>query len=924
MRDIFWFSIRPLIAVAIFMSALPASAQSLVQADPFVDTVKRYEAAAASLETAKVTREDAKQWAIVSEAISAAYFSERYEAARTLFMQYRDADLSDRAQVSGLAAILRTDSNDEAKRDARALLQGIASAPVKKDPLAPALAQSALAADAMRRDDLPATVALYREAMELAQRDLEEANPAQVYFSTLYARHLQFADRVAGKAAVEQTERLALATLPDRHPLWIGVWYDMAALAQSAGRFDEAAGLYAKITDLAAQQWGESDGRLYPILQYRAVALSGLGRREEALAIARMAVGVEGAQPAQDRAMHRELIGGLLLGEGQIKEASASYLEGLSLLQGTDPDDLRWAFIQSRLARTLSMEGKDAEALRMAELGETGFAAKLPSSHPARITADVMLAKAYARSGKAARGLEMLEASVAANETKMLDAYAKSQDVRSIAAGNNTLFRDFAWVALKNDRLEEAWRGAQLATLGELALSSSQLSYPGDAEGFRAALELVRQSRSDEATARATLAEGQGSSDDLGSAIARREKAEQALEANYPGHAELLRPSPVSIAEAQSSLAEHEAIIIPMVIEDRNTTIVLSRTAVTWQETVSLHNSTTGLISKLRGSLEEDSLSNGTSNAFDAAAAHEIYRRFFSGDVAEAIRGKTKLIFPSGGPLAQIPPSVLVTKTPIQEEPRRYLIEDFAISIRPNLRLIDTQRRAPPRAFAGIGAPILSEGSGSARSLRGMDINLQELRQLPSLPGSMAELEAMRAAFPYPETLLLTAAQATEPKIRSASLGDFRVLAFATHGLVGGQIRDLPEPALVLTPPELNSSEDDGLLTASEIAALDLAADWVILSACNTAAGNGRGSATYGGLARAFQLAGARSLLLSHWPLRDDAAAFLAVETLKRAEAGEDRAASLRAAQLELIAGTSGMPAGPAPGVWAPFVLIEG
>jgi CHAT domain-containing protein len=154
------------------------------------------------------------------------------------------------------------------------------------------------------------------------------------------------------------------------------------------------------------------------------------------------------------------------------------------------------------------------------------------------------------------------------------------------------------------------------------------------------------------------------------------------------------------------------------------------------------------------------------------------------------------------------------------------------------------------------------------------------------------------------------------------------VLAFSTHGLVGGQIARLGEPALVLTPPDASSPQDDGLLTASEIAGMDLAADWVILSACNTAAGtggaNGGGGATYGGLARAFQLAGARSLLLSHWPVRDDAAAFLSVETLRRAEAGSGRAEALRAAQLQLVRGQTGMAGETSPAVWAPFVLIEG
>ena len=85
------------------------------------------------------------------------------------------------------------------------------------------------------------------------------------------------------------------------------------------------------------------------------------------------------------------------------------------------------------------------------------------------------------------------------------------------------------------------------------------------------------------------------------------------------------------------------------------------------------------------------------------------------------------------------------------------------------------------------------------------------------------------------------------------------MFAFATHGLVSGQIDGLGEPALVLTPLEANTGSDiDGLLTAGENGRLSLAADWVVLSACNTAAGEGRASPTYSGLARVLQLAGAR------------------------------------------------------------------
>ena len=112
----------------------------------------------------------------------------------------------------------------------------------------------------------------------------------------------------------------------------------------------------------------------------------------------------------------------------------------------------------------------------------------------------------------------------------------------------------------------------------------------------------------------------------------------------------------------------------------------------------------------------------------------------------------------------------------------------------------------------------------------------------------------------------------TEKRLKSTPLDGYRIVHFATHGLLAGETAQLAnanaEPALVLSPPVVASEEDDGLLTASEISALKLNADWVVMSACNTAGGGKPGAEALSGLARAFFYAGARALLVSHWPVR--------------------------------------------------------
>jgi CHAT domain-containing protein len=155
-------------------------------------------------------------------------------------------------------------------------------------------------------------------------------------------------------------------------------------------------------------------------------------------------------------------------------------------------------------------------------------------------------------------------------------------------------------------------------------------------------------------------------------------------------------------------------------------------------------------------------------------------------------------------------------------------------------------------------------------------------------------------------------------------LAKYRIVAFATHGLLAGEFRGLAEPSLVLTPPLKASAQDDGLLTASEIATLNLNADWVLLAACNTAAPAQRyGAEGLSGLAKAFLYAGSRALLVSHWWVASHATVLLttgAIGALAK-DPAIGRAEALRQAMLPLMNGEAGeMYAHPV--FWAPFINV--
>jgi CHAT domain-containing protein len=190
------------------------------------------------------------------------------------------------------------------------------------------------------------------------------------------------------------------------------------------------------------------------------------------------------------------------------------------------------------------------------------------------------------------------------------------------------------------------------------------------------------------------------------------------------------------------------------------------------------------------------------------------------------------------------------------------------------------------------------------------------------------DLIAMEALVGGGNTKLFLAEEATEAKLKGADLASSSILFLATHGLVAGEVGDIGEPGLVFTPPAAASLADDGLLTASEVAALRIGAGWVILSACNTAAGDGRaGAPGLSGLARAFFFAGSESLLASHWPVRDDVAAVLTVRLFEilRADPKLSRAEALQQVEREIRNDTRDDPylkSWSHPSAWAPFSLI--
>ena len=205
--------------------------------------------------------------------------------------------------------------------------------------------------------------------------------------------------------------------------------------------------------------------------------------------------------------------------------------------------------------------------------------------------------------------------------------------------------------------------------------------------------------------------------------------------------------------------------------------------------------------------------------------------------------------------------------------------------------------------------------------------NLADLRTWAPLPETADELCDVASDLGVdPKTHLYLGALATETKIKQlsedGSLAKYKIVHFATHGAIAGQVSRASEPGLLLTPPDKASETDDGYLSASEIAGLKLDADWVILSACNTAAGGAQGAEALSGLARAFFYSGARSLLVSHWEVASDSTVRLITKAVAELKSNPEigRAEALRRSMLSMI--ETGKDYEAHPGFWAPFVLV--
>jgi CHAT domain-containing protein/tetratricopeptide (TPR) repeat protein len=777
------------------------------------------------------------------------------------------------------------------------------------------------------------------------------------------------------------------ATLGDAHPLVGSGFNNLASNLGDQGRYNEAEPMYRRALEITVRALGENHPQVAARYNNLADALEQLGRVAEGLEMERKAYAIWrsslGDHPNTAVGAHN--LGASLMGAGKLDEAEPLLREAYRINVATyGADDSRTAMTMDMLSELLVRQQRLDEALQLRRRAADIHVKVLGKSH--RDTALVGL-------GLTNLLIELKRFDEA--ETVALDAVQTARRARSLLAGSTALdvarnsgartavldpvFAGYlaaaAWLppARQTDRITgEVFLAAQdllgIAPSREMAEAAVRRSVgnAGLATLVRRQQDLVADVRTVDADLLEALSNGQraeaealqGSFD---TKMAELSVIEARLDREFPRYRELVMPPSMTLNQVKSALKPDEGLLL-ITAFNSNLEVVAVTPAGSWwiaDDADPILELATRLRCDvdmatcphtLRRELEHEHLSNPTADGslpFDLNAAHTLYTTLV-GQFEPELKKVARLYVVTTPNLGDLPLELLVTSKPGKStvgalQRAHWLGDRFAMTYLPSvsaLRLVDPSAGDRGANFLGYGDPVLhgSEASVDVRGFthaeRGGNVaNVAELARLQPLPGTRAELSAMGDLFGHGSSIKL-GSQATERNLRAdPALIHADVLTFATHALLPDPDEGIDEPGLVLTPPAAASAQDDGLLTASEVTELSLGAQWVILSACNTASPAGH-YATSGlsGLSRAFLFAGARSLLASHWRVADETTAVLTVEALRywksmpeitRAQALQKAMRAVRTGKREdgtRIAGWT--PDWVHPSAWAPFTHI--
>ena len=698
------------------------------------------------------------------------------------------------------------------------------------------------------------------------------------------------------------------------------------------------------------------------------------------------------AEDSQSNAQQLSQLGGILNLQRKGREAIAVYAQIDKAIANWEPARRQAFELNGGRISSLYASGQLEAGIAAAEQLVKKQISRVGENHFDTASARGTLAVGLMRTGrdqdairefKTAIPILMASSRENADDDNATAVAARSQRLQGIVeAYLNMLARNSAGdVGVETFSLADAIRSRSVQQA--LAASSARAAAkdPGLAELVRKEQDLGKQVNAQLGTLNNVLSLPSGERDDKGvQAIntsinalrAERLKARQEIGQRFPAYADLVSPKPPSVEQIKATLMDGEAMLSFYFGQTSSFVWAVPKNGpVAFAAIKASSGDIESKVRKLREALEPQAAMISDIPPLDLKLAYELYSLLLQ-PVESGWKPAKNLIVVTNGALGLLPLSLLPTaETEIRSDDDPlfssyrnvpWLARTHAVTTVPSAAALRTLRQLPPgKAGRGeliaFGDPYFSQeqeaeaanadkvrvadaGGNTTRGsplkrrnspkLEGVDS--AELAMLPRLPDTSEELKSIALALQAdPSKVLNLGKQANEQAVKTMDLSGFKVLAFATHGLVPGELNGLSQPALALSSPTVTGGEGDGLLTMEEILGLKLDADWVVLSACNTGAGAGAGAEAASGLGRAFFYAGTRALLVTNWSVHSQSARELMTDLFRRQAQDPKltRGEALRQATMALMdgpgySGADGKTefAYAHPLFWAPYTII--
>src|SRR3984893_1395592 len=764
---------------------------------------------------------------------------------------------------------------------------------------------------------------LYKRSIAILERlhglDSSEVAPQLNNLAALYQRQERYAD---AEPLFERSLAIREKALPRDHPDLGQSLNNLATNYEKQGRHVDSEPLFKRSLAIYQKALGGEHPAVATLLNNLGQVDKVQGRYPEAEPLIRRSLAIREKVLGPDHpdvARSLNNLADLYERQGRYADAEPLYQRALAVRErSVGPDHPDTAASTNNLASFYQAEGRPADALPLVQRLIASGRAQLRAALP--VLAD-------------AQRQQLLPAEQALDQA--LNAIQRGTQSSAASAVNKLAVR----LAAGNDRLAELVRRDQ-----DLSAEADALD-----KAIVAAVSKERSKRDvvSEQRARARL----------GAISTERASLQKTLAAEFPDYAALSNPLPVTGREIQSLLSVDEAMVLFAVTEKESYVFALTRESFDWKQLPLGAEALSRKIAAFRRGLDIALASDasGKSGLFDLPLAHELYVTLL-GPVETLTKDKRSLLVAPSGALTALPFHLLVTEQPAAAIPEKFdgyrdaawLLKRQAVSVLPSVASLKSLRAFARKDHAvkpmnGFGDPLFdpSQAGGDKRNpaktaargvvagaytdfWRGAGVDRVRLAQaLPQFPDTADELNAVAKDLGVAASDIHLGSDASETTLKRTPLADYSIVYFATHGLVAGDVKGLAEPSLALSIPAQPSELDDGLLTASDVAQLKLNADWVVLSACNTIAGDKPGADALSGLARAFFYAGARALLVTHWSVDSNAATRLTTTTFDylKKDPTIGRAEALRRAMLAYM-GDSSNPRNAYPAFWAPFELV--